>query len=436
MTGSDRPLRLNAPLLEPAPVTVTLAPLALRVPEAVPLLPTLTLPSARVVGATVSCPAAPPVPVPESGTTKVESDASEMIVTFPFTAPADAGVNATLKVLLCPGVNVTGTVIPLTLNPAPLAVSEEIVELMPPTLVNVSDSVCVVDTGTLPKLRVVGFDTSVPGDVPVPVRAIVKVGFDALEVTVTLPLLAPLDSGVNETLNVALCPAVSVTGAEIPLTLNPVPLTATCEIEMLVLPVFVTVSDRVLVCAICTLPKLRLVGFDPSAPAATPVPDNAIFKVGFDAVEVMATFPLTAPAAVGANDTLNVALWPAVSVTGAEIPLSVNRDPVIVTCEIVMLVPPLFVTVSDRLCVPPTATLPNARLVGFATSAPADAVPVAVKGMFNVGFDAFEVIATLPLTAPAAVGVNNTLKLALWPAVRVTGALIPLTLNPVPLTAT
>jgi hypothetical protein len=247
VTGNDRPLRLNAALLELAAVTVTLAPLAVNVPVPVPLLPRVTLPSARVVGATVSCPATPPVPVPESGTTKVESDASEIIITLPFTVPADVGLNETLKVLLCPGVKVTGTVIPLTLNPAPLAVTEEIVELVPPTLVKVSDRVCVVDTGTLPKLSVVGFDTKVPGEVPVPVSAIVNVGFDASELTVTLPLLAPLDSGVNETLNVALCPAVKVTGAEIPLTLNPVPLTSTCAIEMLVLPVFVTVSERVLV---------------------------------------------------------------------------------------------------------------------------------------------------------------------------------------------
>lgn len=38
-----------------------------------------------------------------------------------------------------------------------------------------------------------------------------------------------------------------MTGVETPLTLNPVPLTAICEIEMLVLPVFVTVSDSVCV---------------------------------------------------------------------------------------------------------------------------------------------------------------------------------------------
>jgi hypothetical protein len=94
-----------------------------------------------------------------------------------------------------------------------------------------------------------------------------------------------------------------------------------------------------------------------------------------------------------------------------------------------------LVTVSDRVCVVPTGTLPKARLVGFDASAP-DAVPVPVNGIVSVGFDAFEVMVTLPLTAPAAVGVNNTLKLALWPAVSVTGAVMPVALNPDPLTPT
>ena len=100
-----------------------------------------------------------------------------------------------------------------------------------------------------------------------------------------------------------------------------------------------------------------------------------------------------------------------------------------------MLDPPVFVTVSERVLLLLTCTLPKARLVGFEPSAPA-ATPVPLKGMFRVGFDAFDVIATFPLTAPADAGLNNTLKLALWPAARVTGELIPLTLNPVPLAAT
>src|SRR5256885_16287831 len=79
-----------------------------------------------------------------------------------------------------------------------------------------------------------------------------------------------------------------------------------------------------------------------------------------------------------------------------------------------MLVPPVLVTVSESVLLLLTCTLPKARLVGFDATAPA-VMPVPVKGTFNVGFEAFEVMATLPLTAPAADGANTTLKVALWP---------------------
>jgi hypothetical protein len=79
------------------------------------------------------------------------------------------------------------------------------------------------------------------------------------------------------------------------------------------------------------------------------MPDNAIVRAGLDAFEVMVTVPLAAPAAVGVNVTLNVALCPAFNVTGTETPLRLNPVPLVPTCEIVTLVPPVFVTVSDKL---------------------------------------------------------------------------------------
>jgi hypothetical protein len=82
-------------------------------------------------------------------------------------------------------------------------------------------------TVTLPKLRLVGFDPSAPGAIPVPDNGMVRVGLDAFEVTVTLPLTLPADAGVNVTVKPALCPAVSVTGVVIPLRLYPVPLIPT-----------------------------------------------------------------------------------------------------------------------------------------------------------------------------------------------------------------
>jgi hypothetical protein len=122
VTGNDRPPTLNTELVELTAVTVTAAPLAVRLPEALPLVPTTTLPSVRVAGVTDNCPVAA-VPVPDNGTTKVESDALEIMVTSPVTAPAEVGVNETLKVVLCPEFSVIGVETPLTLNPGPLAVT-------------------------------------------------------------------------------------------------------------------------------------------------------------------------------------------------------------------------------------------------------------------------------------------------------------------------
>jgi hypothetical protein len=92
-------------------------------------------------------------------------------------------------------------------------------------------------------------------------------------------------------------------------------------------PVLVTVSDMVCLTPTCTLPKLTLLGFDARGPAEAPVPDRGMVKLEFDAFDVMVTLPLTAPAAVGMNETLKVALWPPVSVTGAVIPVMLNPDP-------------------------------------------------------------------------------------------------------------
>ena len=82
-------------------------------------------------------------------------------------------------------------------------------------------------TVTLPKLRLEGLEPSAPGATPVADSGVVKVGFDAVEVTVMLPLTLPAAAGVNLTVKLALCPDVSVIGTVTPLTLNPVPLVPT-----------------------------------------------------------------------------------------------------------------------------------------------------------------------------------------------------------------
>jgi hypothetical protein len=181
---------------------------------------------------------------------------------------------------------------------------------------------------TLPKLRLAGFDAKAPGVTPVADNGIVRLGLEAFEVIMMLPLTAPVDVGVNVALKVALWPAASVTGAVIPLIVKPVPLIATWEMVTLDPPVFVTVSGSELLFPTSTPPKLRMVGLDANAPGATPVPLTGMVRVGLEAFDVIVMLPLAAAAAVGAKLTLKLELCPAASVTGAVTPLKLNPVPV------------------------------------------------------------------------------------------------------------
>ena len=80
------------------------------------------------------------------------------------------------------------------------------------------------------------------GVTAVPLKGIDKLGFDAFEVTATVPGKEPAEVGANVTVKVVLCPGVNVTGGVIPEMLNPVPDSATTEIVALVPPVFWIVS--------------------------------------------------------------------------------------------------------------------------------------------------------------------------------------------------
>jgi hypothetical protein len=348
VVGSDSPLMVNAPLLELPAVTVTLAPVAVSVPEAVPFVPTTTLPTAIVPGLTVSCPAAAAVPVPESGMVSVGFEAFEVIVTLPVKLVAVLGANLTLKVVLAPAARLTGVVIPLSVNPVPLIVAAEIVTDEPPVFVIFSDSDWLLPTVTLPKLRLAGLGDSDPADSPVPDRGMLKVGFDAFDVIVTVPLALPAAVGVYVTVKLVLAPAANVTGVVMPLSVNPLPLIVAEEIVTDDPPVFVIFSVRAWLLPTVTLPKLRLVGFGVNVPAATPVPVSGMVRVGFEAFEPIVTLPLASAAVVGVNVTLNVVLAPAARVTGVVSPLRLNPVPLTATEEIVTDVPPVFVIFSDR----------------------------------------------------------------------------------------
>jgi hypothetical protein len=79
-----------------------------------------------------------------------------------------------------------------------------------------------------------------------------------------------------------------------------------------------------------------------------------MLKLGLDPLDVMLTLPLAAPLVVGEKSTANEVLWPAVNVKGKDKPLKLNPVPLAVAAEIVRLVPPVLVTVSDTFALLPT----------------------------------------------------------------------------------
>src|SRR5579863_6434206 len=168
VTGRGSPPTLKTELLVLAAVTVTLAPVALNVPEAVPLVPSTTLPTPSVVGETFNWPTVV-VPIPDTEIVRDALDAVDVRVTAPFTLPDEVGANVTSNVALCPAVSVTGALIPPSVNPAPLMLACEMVTLELPELVTLPERDCVFPMVTLPKLRLFGVEPRIPDELCVPV---------------------------------------------------------------------------------------------------------------------------------------------------------------------------------------------------------------------------------------------------------------------------
>jgi hypothetical protein len=99
-------------------------------------------------------------------------------------------------------------------------------------------------TVTLPKLRLAGLGDRAPVESPVPDSETLSDGFEAFDVTVTVPLALPAAVGLNVTLKVVFAPAASVIGVVTVPKLKLVPLIVTWEIVTVDPPVFVIFVDR------------------------------------------------------------------------------------------------------------------------------------------------------------------------------------------------
>ncbi len=165
VAGSDSPPTLKTELLVFAAVTVTLVPVAVIVAEAVPLLPTTTLPRPRVLGVTESAPAVA-VPVPDKGMDSDELDAFEPIVIVAPKVPTATGTNFALTVQVAPGASVPGTgqvpIFPQLNGPLDMELLVKLT-VAPPVFVRVVINIALVlPTATLPKAILVGLADSVP----------------------------------------------------------------------------------------------------------------------------------------------------------------------------------------------------------------------------------------------------------------------------------
>ena len=162
------------------------------------------------------------MPVPLSAIVSGEPGALLVMEAVPLALPVAEGANCAVKVVFCPAASVSGRDKPLMLKPVPEALAAERVTLAVPELVNVTVCDPLLPTRTFPKLTLAGLAVSCPC-VPVPLRAIVRVGLDASLVSVMLPEAFPAAAGANCAVKVVLCPAARVSGVASPLALKPVP---------------------------------------------------------------------------------------------------------------------------------------------------------------------------------------------------------------------
>ena len=134
----------------------------------------------------------------------------------------------------------------MKLNPLPVATAFEIVTVVPPLLVTMTATDLLFPSVTFPKITLLGLAVSDPGATPVPASAMFRGDPGASEAIARLPVRFPEEAGANFTENVTAWLGVNVVGSVSPITEKPAPVTVACEMVTFDPPVFVSVSERLL----------------------------------------------------------------------------------------------------------------------------------------------------------------------------------------------
>jgi hypothetical protein len=184
--------------------------------------PTVTLPKLTLEGVTEIC-GCTPVPLREI-------DAGELVallttVTLPERLPVEVGANVTLKDVDWPAARLKGSVIPLVLYPAPLALICEMETLEFPVLEIVAFCVALEPVARLPKFSDVGETESWSAvETPVPATGITSDEFGALLTSVMFPEKFPAEAGAKPMLKAEEPPGGMESGKASPEEVNPVPM--------------------------------------------------------------------------------------------------------------------------------------------------------------------------------------------------------------------
>jgi hypothetical protein len=168
----------------------------------------------------------------------------------------------------------------------------------------------------------------------------------------------------------------------------------------------------------------------------TPVPDTATEFGELVALLTTVTVPLALPVTLGANTTFRFAVCPAESVVPLIPLVTLNPEPLTLICEMVKLEFPVFFAATSSGIDPPRISLPKFKLVVASEIVRVAVVPVPLKAIVCVALVALLLIVTVPVTPPAAAGLNATVKFKVFAGPSVNGVESPLILNPAPLTLT
>lgn len=158
--------------------------------------------------------------------------------------------------------------IPLTLNPLPLALTPVMFSVIVAEFVRVTLCCAVLPTAMFPKEMVLGVAViaAVLAFAPFPLRPTLVGEFFALLVIEKAPVASPAIVGAKVTFRTVLCPAFSGADGVLPAKEKPVPLMEICEMSTDVLPAFVKLMGWVDLLPSVTSPKSTVAALTASVP--------------------------------------------------------------------------------------------------------------------------------------------------------------------------